>query len=140
MDLQGHGRTADIPDRPLSIEQYARDIVALLKHLGVARADFFGFSFGGDTAAMIALHHPRMVRRLATWGSTFGPGQVAHNPAMLRFDRPPTADDRAFAFKREAITPARLVDRRTKEPDSTQGLVGLSSGACSGHFGACGSP
>src|SRR5690349_21728943 len=56
MDLQGHGRTADISDRPLSIEQYARDVVALLKHLGVARADFFGFSFGGNTAAMIALH------------------------------------------------------------------------------------
>jgi pimeloyl-ACP methyl ester carboxylesterase len=102
MDLQGHGRTADVPDRPLSIEQYARDVVALLKHLGVARADFFGFSFGGNTATMIALHHPRMVRRVATWGATFGPGQVAHNPAMLRFDHPPTADDRAFAFKREA--------------------------------------
>jgi pimeloyl-ACP methyl ester carboxylesterase len=102
MDLQGHGRTADIRDRTLSIEQYANDVVALLKHLGVARADFFGFSFGGNTAAMIALRHPELVRRVATWGATFGPPQAAHNPAMLRFDRPPTADDRAFAFKREA--------------------------------------
>ena len=102
MDLQGHGRTADIPDRPLSIEQYAEDVVGLLKHLGVARADFFGFSFGGNAATMIALRHPEVVRRVATWGATFGPGEVAHNREMLRFDRPPTADDRAFAFKREA--------------------------------------
>jgi hypothetical protein len=41
VDLQGHGRTADIPDRPLSIEQYAADVVGLLKYLGIAKADFF---------------------------------------------------------------------------------------------------
>lgn len=102
MDLQGHGRTRDIADRPLSIEQYADDVVGLLKHLGVVRADFFGFSFGGNAATMIALRHPELVRRVATWGATFGPGSVAHNPAMLRFDHPPTPEDRAFAFKREA--------------------------------------
>ncbi len=101
MDLQGHGRTADIPERPLTIEQYAEDVVGLLKHLGVARADFFGFSFGGNTATMIALRYPALVRRVATWGATFGPPQVAHNADMLRFDHPPTAEDTAFAFKRE---------------------------------------
>jgi pimeloyl-ACP methyl ester carboxylesterase len=26
VDLQGNGRTADIPERPLSIEQYAKDV------------------------------------------------------------------------------------------------------------------
>src|SRR5262245_27850876 len=29
VDLQGHGRTADIPERPLSIEQYADDVAGL---------------------------------------------------------------------------------------------------------------
>jgi pimeloyl-ACP methyl ester carboxylesterase len=55
MDLQGHGRTADVRGRPLSIEQYAKDVVGLLKHLGVARADFFGFSFGGILLRISAL-------------------------------------------------------------------------------------
>src|SRR5262245_40663830 len=32
MDLQGHGRTADI-DRSMTCEQHADDIAALLKHL-----------------------------------------------------------------------------------------------------------
>ncbi|HXC61146.1 MAG TPA: alpha/beta hydrolase, partial [Nitrospiria bacterium] len=36
VDLQGNGRTADIPDRPISIEQYAKDVVDLLKYLGIA--------------------------------------------------------------------------------------------------------
>src|SRR5262249_16802318 len=46
MDLQGHGRTADI-DRPMTCEQHADDIAALLKQLKVEQADFFGDSFGG---------------------------------------------------------------------------------------------
>src|SRR6516225_9585895 len=44
VDLQGNGRTADIPDRPLSIEQYAEDVVALLKYLKISKADFLGES------------------------------------------------------------------------------------------------
>jgi pimeloyl-ACP methyl ester carboxylesterase len=102
MDLQGHGRTADIPDRPLTIEQYANDVVGLMNHLGIANADFFGESYGGVAAIMIAVRYPERVGRVATYGATFGPPQVAHNPDMVRFDRPPTADSREFAFQRES--------------------------------------
>src|SRR6201984_2415750 len=38
VDLQGHGRTADIPERPQSIEQYAKDVVGLFKYLGISKA------------------------------------------------------------------------------------------------------
>ncbi len=34
VELQGHGRTADI-DRPISYEQMADDVVALIGHLGI---------------------------------------------------------------------------------------------------------
>lgn len=101
-DLQGYGRTADIPERPLSIEQYAKDIVGLLDCLGIARADFFGESYGGAVAVMIALRYPGRAGRVATYGATFGPPAVAHNLAMLKFDAPPTADARAFRFQRES--------------------------------------
>jgi len=37
VDLQGNGRTADIPERPISIEQYAEDVVGLLQYLGISR-------------------------------------------------------------------------------------------------------
>ena len=102
MDLQGHGRTADIPDRPLTIEQYANDVVGLLKNLGIGKANFFGESYGGAAAIVIALHNPELVGRVATYGATFGPPEVAHNPAMVRFDQPPTADSRAFEFVRDS--------------------------------------
>lgn len=102
VDLQGHGRTADIPERPLSIEQYAEDIVALLKHLGIARADFLGQSYGGATAIMIAVRYRSMVGRVVAYGATYGPPEFAHNPDMLRFDAPPAADARAFSFMKES--------------------------------------
>src|SRR5262249_40339388 len=85
MDLQGHGRTADVPDRPITLQQNAKDVVGLLKYLGISKADFFGESYGGATAILIAVHHPELVGRVATFGATFGPPQVAHNLEMLRF-------------------------------------------------------
>jgi len=45
VELQGHGHTADI-DRPLSYEQMADDIAALIRHLDIAPADVFGYSMG----------------------------------------------------------------------------------------------
>ena len=102
IDLQGHGRTADIPERPLSIEQNAEDVVGLLQFLGIARADFLGESYGGAAAMTIAIRHPQLVRRVATLGTTFGPPQAAHNPEMLRFDHVPTAESRDTEFQRES--------------------------------------
>jgi pimeloyl-ACP methyl ester carboxylesterase len=102
VDLQGHGRTADVPDRPFTLEQNAQDLVALLQHLEISQADFLGESYGGATAVLLAIHQPGLVGRVATWGATFGPPPAAHNPAMLRFDRPPTADSRSFQFQRES--------------------------------------
>jgi pimeloyl-ACP methyl ester carboxylesterase len=72
MDLQGHGRTADI-DRPMTCEQHADDIAALLKHLKIDEADFFGDSFGGTIAVMMAVRHPKLVRRVISHGGSLAP-------------------------------------------------------------------
>jgi pimeloyl-ACP methyl ester carboxylesterase len=72
MDLQGHGRTADV-DRPMTCDQHADDIAALLKHLKIEEADFFGDSFGGTIAVMMAVRHPGLVRRVASYGSPLAP-------------------------------------------------------------------
>lgn len=101
-DLQGHGRTADLPERPLSIEQYARDVIALLDYLGIATADFFGESYGGNTAALIAIRYPQRVRRVATYSATFAPPDIAHNREMVRFDEPPTPHTNDTRFQRES--------------------------------------
>lgn len=101
MDLQGRGRTADLPERPLSIEQGAEDVVGLLRYLGISKADFFGESYGGNTAALIAVRHPELVRRVATYGATFGPAQMAINPRTGP-SKHPAADSRYVEFERES--------------------------------------
>ena len=63
VDLQAHGRTADI-DRPLSFELIADDSNALIKHLGFAKADLMGYSLGGGVALQTAIRHPDVVRKL----------------------------------------------------------------------------
>lgn len=63
VDLQGHGRTADV-DRPLRPELLADDIAALIKHLGLEQADLLGYSTGADVALRSAIQHPHTVRRL----------------------------------------------------------------------------
>ena len=60
VDLQGHGRTADI-DRPLSIELMAGDIAALITHLGLDKPDVFGYSLGGGVAFFTVAKHPELV-------------------------------------------------------------------------------
>jgi pimeloyl-ACP methyl ester carboxylesterase len=102
VDLQGNGRTADIPERPISIEQYAQDVVGLLKYLKIAKADFLGESYGGDTAAFIAVHNPELVRRVATYSATFAPLSDTLNPETTHYDEPPTAETRDIQFQRES--------------------------------------
>ena len=70
VDLQGHGRTADI-DRPLSVELMADDIAALIKHLGVGRADIMGYSLGGGVALQTAIRHPDVVNKLVVVSTPF---------------------------------------------------------------------
>ncbi len=67
VEQQAHGHTADI-DRPLSIQNMAEDTVALLRQLGVQKADFLGYSMGSGIAEYIAIHHPNIVRKLVLMG------------------------------------------------------------------------
>jgi pimeloyl-ACP methyl ester carboxylesterase len=63
VELQAHGHTRDI-NRPLSFEQDADDVAALLSQLHIEKADFLGFSNGGTTCLQIAIRHPKLVNKL----------------------------------------------------------------------------
>ena len=63
VDLQGHGRTADI-DRPIDIRLMADDIAALIDHLGLEKPDVVGYSLGGGVALLTALKYPEKVGKL----------------------------------------------------------------------------
>jgi pimeloyl-ACP methyl ester carboxylesterase len=63
VELQAHGHTADI-DRDLTVEHFADDVVALLDHLGIDRADVFGWSMGAAVALRLGTDHADRVGRL----------------------------------------------------------------------------
>jgi pimeloyl-ACP methyl ester carboxylesterase len=63
VELQAHGRTSD-RNTDLSFEQDADDVAALLKKLGIEKADIMGFSNGANTAMQIAIRHPNMAGRI----------------------------------------------------------------------------
>jgi pimeloyl-ACP methyl ester carboxylesterase len=98
VELQGHGHTADT-DRPMTIDALASDVVALLDHLGIAKADLFGFSLGGLVAYAVTLGAPARVGKLVVASAD------AHRPpgresAPLDDDRMPTSAD--FQAMRDA--------------------------------------
>jgi pimeloyl-ACP methyl ester carboxylesterase len=70
VDLQAHGRTADV-DRPLSFELMADDIAALIERLEIERADVMGYSLGGGVALQTTIRHPDVVRKLVLISTPF---------------------------------------------------------------------
>jgi len=85
VELQGHGRTADV-DRPLRYETMADDSAALLVHLGIERADVMGYSLGGGVALQTAFRHPDRVRRLVV-ASTVYARSGWYPEVLAEFDR-----------------------------------------------------
>ena len=65
VEMQGHGRTADI-DRDISSENLADDVAALLDHLKIPSADLIGYSMGGGVAMQCAIRHPEKVRKVVS--------------------------------------------------------------------------
>lgn len=77
VEMQGHGRTADIP-RDITYENLADDVAALLNYLDIPRADLIGYSMGGAVAMQCAIRHPDRVRKAVIISSTFrSDGMVA---------------------------------------------------------------
>ncbi len=73
VDLQAHGRTADI-DRPMTFEAMADDVAALIGHLGLREADAMGYSLGGGAALQTAIRHPEALRKAVLVSTPFKRG------------------------------------------------------------------
>src|SRR4051812_29712241 len=61
VEMQGHGRTADI-DREITPAALASDVIGLLDHLGIEKTNVLGHSMGGGVAMELAVSHPDRVR------------------------------------------------------------------------------
>jgi pimeloyl-ACP methyl ester carboxylesterase len=75
VDLQGHGRTADI-DRVIDIRHMADDDAALIDHLRLGTPDLVGYSLGGGVALQTAAKYPTKVRRLVMVSANLRPDAI----------------------------------------------------------------
>jgi pimeloyl-ACP methyl ester carboxylesterase len=75
VDLQGHGRTADI-DRVIDIRHMADDVAALIDHLRLGTPDLVGYSLGGGVALQTAAKYPTKVRRLVMVSANLRPDAI----------------------------------------------------------------
>lgn len=106
LELQGHGRTTDI-DRPITYENLADDVNALMDAVGLKQADVFGYSMGAAAGLQLAIRHPEKVTRLvlASAGydeSGFQPAFVAMIPQMTPDMFPPQMEQE---YKKLAANP-----------------------------------
>ncbi|MBV9951267.1 MAG: alpha/beta hydrolase [Acidimicrobiia bacterium] len=98
VELQGHGHTADT-DRPMSIDQLADDVAALLAHLGIEEADIFGFSLGGLVGWSLVIRHPNVVGRVAVASADYRSREAPPDEAPR-----PMPSDADFQAMRDAYT------------------------------------
>src|SRR5512132_1565333 len=63
LELQGHGRTADI-DRPITYPNLADDVAAFMDAVGLAKADVFGYSSSGPAPTLHSRNIPSAAHAL----------------------------------------------------------------------------
>lgn len=63
IEMQGHGHTNDI-DRPVTYQNFADDVAALMDLVELQKADVFGYSMGAEVGLQLVIRHPEKVNRL----------------------------------------------------------------------------
>jgi 3-oxoadipate enol-lactonase len=62
-DTRGHGRSS-APEGPYTFEHLTGDVLGLMDHYAIEKANFLGLSMGGMTGLGLAIDHPSRVMRL----------------------------------------------------------------------------
>ena len=64
IDQQGHGHTLMGKNHPFTVTQMMKDSIAVMKKLGIGKADVLGYSTGAAIALELAITHPELVNKL----------------------------------------------------------------------------
>ncbi len=86
-DHRGQGRSAEDPERSISIETVTTDALALLDQLGVQQAHFAGLSMGGFVGMRLAARHPERIASLVLLETAAGPESPAFIPRYTWMNR-----------------------------------------------------
>lgn len=91
-DTRGHGASSCVP-KTFSVQDLARDAIAILDNLAVQQAHFVGLSLGGMIGQYLAIDHPHRLASLSLLATTsfLPPASAWH--------------DRAKCVRSEGLTP-----------------------------------
>jgi pimeloyl-ACP methyl ester carboxylesterase len=98
MDNRDVGLSSHLPDAEYTLSDMAGDVIAVLDHLGVARAHVCGLSMGGMIVQTLAIEHPdRLLTATSVMSTTGEPdyGQASPEAFALLFGAPAT-DEESF--------------------------------------------
>ena len=96
-DARGHGKT-EAPKAPYEFKTLAQDVVALMDHVGVKRAQFVGLSMGGMIAQFLGLDHASRFSSITIVASS---SRVAEEMRHLWKDRVVNAREKGMASQVE---------------------------------------
>ncbi|UOQ96547.1 alpha/beta hydrolase [Hymenobacter sp. 5317J-9] len=83
VDSRAHGKSVDAGDS-LSFEMMADDFAGLLTSMRLDSAYVVGWSDGGINALVLAMRHPKKVKRLVATGANLWPDSTALMPSLWR--------------------------------------------------------
>ena len=69
IETRGHARSTRDPNRPLSYELFASDVVAVMNALKLPKASVVGWSDGGIQGLILAMKHPKRLDRVFAFGA-----------------------------------------------------------------------
>lgn len=97
VDSRAHGKSVDAGDS-LSFEMMADDFAALLTSLRIDSAYVIGWSDGGINALVLALRHPRKVKKLVATGANLTPDSTALIPSLWKQQQKAYRENRTKTF------------------------------------------
>lgn len=132
-DTRGHGQSSVTPG-PYSAAQLAGDVVALMDHLGIARAHFCGLSMGGQTGMWLGLHHADRLHRLVLSNTSAYIGPASNWDARIA-----AVEKDGIAPVAEAVVSRWLTpDYAQQHPEVRDGLLAmLRESPAAGYTAAC---
>ncbi len=96
-DCRGTGYSSK-PDHGYTIEQFARDCIALAAHIGITRCHVVGFALGGQIAQAMAIESPELVATLTMAGT--GAGMKATDGTLRKSTTGDEEEIRIHGFER----------------------------------------
>jgi pimeloyl-ACP methyl ester carboxylesterase len=140
LDNRGHGESEKLYDSAeYEIAIMASDVIALLDHLGIERADVMGYSLGSRMTAILAREQPQRLRSAILGGIGIGliegggPGEnvamALEAPSLEDVTDPVGRTFRAFADQtrsnRRALAACLRGSRRLMTSEEAAGIVGV---------------